>query len=142
MKNGNFYLGMGAFTISSAMIPLMSVFTREKSVALATTLAVTFWVALVAGIVLTILFGKSTKPMTKKKGRAFIPFGTKETMIIDPLFIICLIATLVLLIAKINVSWLQIVLLVGDVYLLELHFLFSLTVKSKQIRRRNQNEEA
>lgn len=128
MKKCKFCLGITAFTVSSAMIPLMSIFTREKSKILATAIALVFWIMLIVGIVATVLFGKTVKHMTKKKSMAFIPFQTRGTRIIDLLFIISLLATFVVIIGKFNVNWLQIALLFADIYLLELHFLFSLKI--------------
>lgn len=131
MKDKSLCLAGITFTISSLTIPLMSVFTREKNLVVSTLLAVTFWVMLIAGIIFTVLFAKANRPLAKSRARAFLPFQTKATRLIDSLLIISLATTVVVIIGKLNVNWLQIVLLFLDLYLLELHFLFNLKGSQK-----------
>ena len=99
---------IGAFLLSSLAVFLTGLFTRDTNLVMANVIAVAFWMFLILGIFFTISLSKKLRPKKDRKLlRHFMLFKTQQTKVIDTIFSVSLLATIILLIGNIQIGWLQ-----------------------------------
>lgn len=118
---------IGAFLLSSLAVFLTGLFTRDTNPVMANVIAVAFWMFLILGIFFTISLSKKLRPKKDRKLlRHFMLFKTQQTKVIDTIFSVSLLATIILLIGNIQIGWLQLMFIFLNIFSLELHCVFSL----------------
>jgi hypothetical protein len=107
LKSRYLRFGTGAFFLSSLTIFFMPLFPRKTDARMATLLALTFWLFLIAGILFAVLLSKNSRRQNSKVkafSRILRFFKTRQTRVIDTVLAISLLSAIVTVALHINIG--------------------------------------
>jgi len=126
---------MIAFLMSSITASLMPLYNRAEYLMMANILAILFWMFFITGIIFAALIKSKKRIQRFGKNSVFVKSKTK--IVFDIAIVIAIISTCAVVMLKINISWIQSLLLFFFLFTIEVRCVLALTGTKKSLGKRH-----
>lgn len=120
-------LSFVSFLISAFSAAILTIANRDTAPILSNILAIIFWISMIFGFIMCSIIARKTCSKKKKFPRPLCLFRTKPLVIIDTIFLLSLIGTVLCIALHSNVTVLWALLLFLDIATFEIHILISIS---------------